>query len=694
MEDLGVKKMEVTLLRLDDGQELFINNTVGINDIIARCKKYDLKYSSIERSHHVNIGDLQNSPNSILVNLENILDDSKRIYAHNTGKKYIFIDDFNKLLELKFEKIRNILFLGSASTFTTAIINLISKFIHRISLADRKIFWSILPLESDIDYFDYTLKRISYSKLKNLKSITINRLVDESITLDGNYIETMKVDDLMKTLQDEKDNFCYIGHTRSELAWINGGIIGGNSDNAQYYDHNLDVIKISEINSRDIFIFGCFSNKLADLAISNPQSLSTSAINGKALTYSGYSSYCYADETLFMYYNSLYLEDYSQYEIIKKIDEVSKVNGIDDLAEMFLIGDPTFNFEKNDELNLIKQWDPKQERQISISLQEGHSVFSILLDSDIRESVQNELSILISGYTTTKQPLFGVLRKEYEKLYLDLFTNGYFNRGSVFLKVTEIPMDNSYNRLNNILLEMSTGIFFSKRLFDRAQTLLFEIKQARIKNKKNINKISKNINIYKKMGKKLDEISYLEAEYFDEIKKKALRQKINFEEEIFENLDFRIENEDGKILNCPYCTRQLFKRKITDSYSKKLIRKQLFCPKCAIIQDTPSCAPDNIFITIESKECLKNGEKVSGEIEIIGTGVAINSIKHHVYILRGEENNILLSSGEISEKNSGKIKIPFDITVSKGTNKYLYFIKVLLLIDNRLYIAKKDIKIV
>ncbi len=681
------------MLRLDDGQELFINNTIGNNDIIARCTKYDLNYSSIERNYYVNIGNLQNIPNSIVVNLENILDESKRIYAHNTGKEYIFIDDFNKLQELNFEKVRNILFVGSANNFTTAIINRISKFIHNISREDWKIFWSILPLESDIDYFDYTLKRISYYKMKNLKSIIINRLVDESITVDRNYIETMKIGELIKTLQDENANFCYIGHTRSELAWINGGIIGGNSNNAQYHDHNLDIIKISEINSRDIFIFGCFSNKLADLAISNPQSLSISAINGKALTYSGYSSYCYADETLLMYYDSLYLEGYSQHEIIKKIDEVSKIKGIDDLAEMFLIGDPNFKIEKDDKLNLIKHWDPKQESQISISLQEGHSLYSILLDSDISDRVQNELSMLISGYTTTKQPLFGVLRKEYEKLYLDIFTNGYFNRCSVFLKVTEIPMENSFNRLNNILLEMSTGIFFSKRIFDRAQTLLFEIKQARIKNKRNINKISKNINIYKKMGKKLDEISYLEAEYFEEIKKKALRQKINFEEEIFENLDFKIENEVGEVLNCPYCTRQLINRKITDSYSKKLVRRQLFCPKCAIIQDAPECASNNIFITINSKECLKNGEKVSGEVEIIGTGVTNNSIKHYIYILRGEENNILLKSGEISKKKSGEITIPFDITVSKETNKYLYFIKVLLLIDNRLYIAKKDIKI-
>lgn len=689
------QRPKVSQINISEGKSIFVNDTITNQTIYKCCEKYHLQCTVLKNNCYVNLDKRQQENiGSFLVNLEKTFEKSKKIYAFNTDKEYLSIvnlDNLYKKLESKI--VKNILFVASAEKFTTKTIMRIVKIIGRLEDLKGIIHWSILPFDSDIDFFDYTLKRIAYSRIFKIKTVSINRISDQVVKVNGEILKDLKLDEIKNLLKNRIDNFSFIGHTRAELAWLDDGIIGGEAGGGDFYSPNIKVIKISEIYAKNIFIFGCFSNKVSELQLEKPQTLPLSAIQGRALSYSGYTSYCYADNILLMYYDSLYCDNFSQQYIIHCISEASKIMGIGDLSEVFLIGDPDNSKLLSCSKKCIGKWTPCIGSSVSFVIEGGEYVYSILVEKDIVSKVQKEQSAIISGYTTTNQVLYGILRKEEQKIYLDLFTDGEFKPGEIFLKWAESDVGTGYKRLNNILEMMSSGIFYSKKIFDKVQILLKEIKNSKIKNKKYISRLSENLNVYKKLQKKIHRISQIEEEYFEELKRAAIHRRINFEEELFEERDFYLDYNRINI-NCPYCNNVLISRKVSDCFSQEIVRKQLFCPQCAIIEDTPPNNLEEMSVLFDISDNLKTGISINGILRIRGPKIFKNSIKYHIYILRGEENNIKINYEQQEIVSGNELNIPFVIDVSDNTYKYLYFLKAIVLIDNQLYIAKRDIIIV
>ena len=616
-------------------------------------------------------------------------------YAKITGKIYYPFQGFDELYEKIIKnEIQVLIYTGNSVEFTKEFIKKIYEFHEKLIEQNKLCFFSVLPYEQCNDYMNDVIGRADLVNKKSGQISFLNRIVGSTIKADMLLPIDISFKDLQKKLNNLKDLFIFMGHSRAELAWINDGIIGGiDLLGNEFYQKDLNVLPITEINAKNIFFIGCFSNKICQNLLQSPMNLAESALKGGVLTFLGMNYYTYNPEILAYYYAALFRENIGIAFAAYLVATAAGIIQNNQKEEMFLLGDPR---EREDvtKIEPTTNWNFREPCKIEMEVKTPTNVIRIFVEDNAQViNFQKNKTLFISGFTTTQQDVMGVFIKLGGKYYFDIFSSEKFKCGKIILK-TKVLYTNEYKRLNNILDTIKAGIISDKSLEDDIYNLLRELRNARNKSKHIINFLSDNRRQYKKIELRVQKIRQIENKYNGLLYHRVFHNKVNIEEEAFENLDYVIKEQDTDCL-CPYCENKISRRMIFDSFDEKIKRQQKNCPQCGIIYDGPAEAINKEpIIEFNLATFIKTGTTIKGKLKIQNAKEYLDNIEKYIYVLRGEENLIVIKETDSYEDDKGALIINFIVSVNPAATKYIYFLKALVLIMNKVYVVKKDIVVI
>ena len=193
---------------------------------------------------------------NLLIDLEAGMEQKVKIkYAKITGKIYYPFQGFNELYEKIIKnEIQVLIYTGNSVEFTKEFIKKIYEFHEKLIEQNKLCFFSVLPYEQCNDYMNDVIGRADLVNKKSGQISFLNRIAGSTIKADMLLPIDISFKDLQKKLNNLKDLFIFMGHSRAELAWINDGIIGGiDLSGNGFYQQDLNVLPITEIKAKNIF---------------------------------------------------------------------------------------------------------------------------------------------------------------------------------------------------------------------------------------------------------------------------------------------------------------------------------------------------------------------------------------------------------------------------------------------------------
>ena len=341
----------------------------------------------------------------LLIDLEADMEQKVKIkYAKITGKIYYPFHGFDELYEKIIKnEIQVIIYTGNSVKFTKEFIKKLYKFHEKLIEQNKLCFFSVLPYEQCNDYINNLIGRADLVNSNSGQITFLNRIAGSTIKADMLLPVDISFEDLHKNLNNLKDLFIFMGHSRAELAWINDGIIGGiDLSGNGFYQQDLNVLPITEIKAKNIFFIGCFSNKICQNLLQSPMNLAESALKGGVLTFLGMNYYTYNPEILAYYYAALFRENIGIAFAAYLVATAAGIIQNNQKEEMFLLGDPR---EREDvtKIEPTINWDFREPCKIEMEVKTPTNVIRIFVEDNAQViNFQKNKTLFISGFTTTQ----------------------------------------------------------------------------------------------------------------------------------------------------------------------------------------------------------------------------------------------------------------------------------------------------
>lgn len=538
---------------------------------------------------------------------------------------------------------------------------------------------------------------------EDINSLTINRVdftTETTIQTENSCYIPRKLatkENFVAEIQD-KDLLSFIGHGRDELIWITDGVICPGKCNAkdnpsrqtccqitnECFKNPIDIIKISDIKVRHIFINACSSGKMTSGVYGLSYNVARQFMVNNAVTYIGTPFLASCCPSLNSFYEVLIKQGYSIGEICKKINDVYNIYNYGQGISFFLYGDPDYMLTERKQ---IPVFDFKFDTTHTvIALESNYDVVKIKISDMTIEDFLNYrkgISIKAKDIKQLNAIFFPVSGKCIEGY---IFGSGCALKGQLSLEMFELPsfdvgtiseyrflveMGLSTPRLKNYYYESMNSVqnYHSEELDS-----LFQVNSVYPKN-------------YSKRLKIFDRYQKLSSQYTELLQNKIAKKGFAFDAQCMES-GFRFEKKLSGEQVCPYCHSKTFKYQIYNRLYK-VHRINEFCIKCGVIFDGADEDIDIHFCDASEAVVIDGSREVCVSI----TDNSNSELYGHLAVAVANDSDMFSYSPTLQQVDATDecSKYYFRIDNELSIRNHGYWLQAVANINGKLYFIKKDI---